>query len=386
MSKMKMPLEDIRVIDMTHVWFGPWSTMMLAYLGAEVIRVEPPWGAIDRLGRSMMFGGSPYTFHHLNLNKKDVTLNLKTPEGMELLKELIKTGDVLVQNMSVGAMEKLGLGYDQLKELNPKIIYAALSGFGQTGPYKDRKSYASIAEAMSGHTRLTGDGVDPEGPPIEMAMAYGDLGPGSLAAMGIIAALRYRDFTGEGQMIDVAQLDCMTAFNPGVTLYTLSQMKPWEVRKKFPGGGIGGMFKSKDGGYVQIGAYSPKSIDALRTLFGNDELSKEDLEQYVAETPRDEAVEFLLKARIPVAPVYHTDDTVKDPHLHARNMFVEVEHPKHGKYEAINFPFKMSVTQPEIKTPAPLLGQHSKDVICGILGRSEEYYEELKKKGIVAYS
>jgi CoA:oxalate CoA-transferase len=381
-----MPLDDIRVVDMTHVWYGPWATMMLAYLGAEVIRVEPPWGGIDRLSQTGVYGGSPYTFHHLNLNKKDVTLNTKDPEGLELLKELISSADVVVQNMSVGAMERMGLGYDVLQEIKPDIIYAALSGFGQTGPYKDRKSYAMIAEAMSSHTRLTGDGVDPDGPPIEMAMAYGDIGPGTMAAFGIMAALRHRDRTGEGQMLDLAQLDIMTAFNPGVTLWQLGQVKPWEMRRDNPGGGIGGLFKSKDGGYVRVGVYSPKSVDDIKKLFNDDEFDKEKLEKFIAEHDRDEAVDHLLQARVPVAPIYHTNDTCADPHLAARDMFVEIEHPKAGKYKAINFPFKMSKTQPEIKSPAPVLGQDNKHVICDILGKSEEYYEELKKKGIISWT
>ena len=381
-----MPLDDIRVVDMTHVWYGPWCTMMLSYLGAEVIRVEPPWGAIDRLSRSGVYGGSPYTFHHLNLNKKDVTLNTKDPEGLALLKELISSADILVQNMSTGAMERMGLGYDVLQEIKPDIIYAALSGFGQTGPYKERKSYAMIAEALSSHTRLTGDGVDPDGPPVEMAMAYGDIGPGTMAAFGIVSALRHRDRTGEGQMLDLAQFDIMTAFNPGITLWQLGQVKPWEMRKQSPSGGIGGMFKSKDGGYVRVGVYSPKAVDAIKKLFDDDEFDSEKLEKYISETDRDEAVEYLLTAKIPVAPIYHTNDTVADPHLEARNMFVEVEHPVHGKYKAINFPFKMSKTQPEIKRAAPVLGQDNKHVICEILGKSEEYYEELKKKGIIAWT
>ncbi len=381
-----MPLDDIRVVDMTHVWYGPWATMMLAYLGAEVIRVEPPWGGIDRLSQTGVYGGSPYTFHHLNLNKKDVTINTKNPEGLALLKELISSADVVVQNMSVGAMERMGLGYDVLQEIKPDIIYAALSGFGQTGPYKDRKSYAMIAEAMSSHTRLTGDGVDPDGPPIEMAMAYGDIGPGTMAAFGIMAALRHRDRTGEGQMLDLAQLDIMTAFNPGVTLWQLGQVKPWEMRRDNPGGGIGGLFKSKDGGYVRVGVYSPKSVDDIKKLFNDDEFDKEKLEKFIAEHDRDEAVDYLLQARVPVAPIYHTNDTCADPHLAARDMFVEIEHPKAGKYKAINFPFKMSKTQPEIKSPAPVLGQDNKHVICDILGKSEEYYEELKKKGIISWT
>ena len=381
-----MPLDDIRVVDMTHVWYGPWCTMMLAYLGAEVIRVEPPWGAIDRLSQSGVYGGVPYTFHHLNLNKKDITINTKEEEGLELLKEIIKISDVVVQNMSVGAMERMGLGYDVLKETNPKIIYAALSGFGQTGPYKDRKSYAMIAEAMSSHSRLTGDDVDPDGPPIEMAMAYGDIGPGTMAAFGIVSALRHRDRTGEGQMLDLAQLDIMTAFNPGVTLWNLGNVTPAEMRKQTPGGGVGGLFKAKDGEWVRIGAYSPSAVDTMRSLFDDPEFNKEKLEKYVTEHTSKEVVDLLVQARLPVAPIYHTKDTANDPHLHSRNMYVEIEHPRVGKYNAINFPFKMSMTQPEIKRHAPLLGQDNKYVICELLGKSDEYYEDLKKKGIVAWT
>jgi CoA:oxalate CoA-transferase len=386
LTEKAMPLDDIRVVDMTHVWYGPWCTMMLAYMGAEVIRIEPPWGAIDRLSQSGVYGGVPYTFHHLNLNKKDVTLNTKDAEGLEILKELIKKSDVVVQNMSVGAMERMGLGYDVLKELKPDIIYAALSGFGQTGPYKDRKSYAMIAEAMSGHTRLTGDQVDPDGPPIEMAQAYGDIGPGTMAAFAITAALRHRDRTGVGQMLDLAQFDIMTAFNTAITLWQLGQVTPSENRKQNPGGGIGGLFKAKDGGWVRVGVYSPGAVDDLRKLMNDDEYNSEKLEKFVAEHDRDEVVDFLLQARIPVAPIYQTSDTCADPHLAARNMFVEVEHPKAGKYKAVNFPFKMSKTQPEIKSTAPLLGQDNKYVICDILGKSEEYFEELKKKGVIAWT
>lgn len=383
---MNKPLEDIRVLDLSHVWFGPWCTMMLAEMGAEVIRVEPPWGGIDRLSQSKLFGGVPYTFHHLNLNKKDLTLNLKTPEGLEIFKELVKKSDVVVQNMSVGTMEKLGIGYNTLKKLNPEIIYAALSGFGQYGPYKDRKSYAMIAEAMSGHTRLTGDRVDPEGPPIEMAQAYGDLGPGSLAAMGIVAALRYRDKTGKGQMIDVAQFDCMAAFNTALTLYNLSGMKPWEIRKKYPGGGVGGLYQTKDERWIRVCAYSPKAIDSIREVMGEEEVDEGMLENWVAKRTREEALETLLDANLPVAPVYHVDETVKDPHLKARDMFVEVEHPKAGKIKVPNFPFKMSETPGEVKTAAPLLGEHNHDIIVGLLGKTEEDYKKLQKKGVISFS
>ena len=381
---IRKPLEDVRVVDMTHVWFGPWCTMMLADMGAEVIRIEPPWGAIDRISEGMLYGGAPYTFHHLNHNKKDLTLNLKNPEGMRLLKELIKKSDIIVQNMSVGTMEKLGLGYDELKNLNPGIIYAALSGFGQTGPYKNRNCYAVFAEAMSGHTRMTGDGVDPQGPPIEMAMALGDTLPGSLAAMAILGALRYRDKTGLGQMIDVAQLDCMVAVNPGITGYFLSGLTNWEMRKKYPTGGIGGIFKAKDGGYVRVGAFSPSALENMKNFLKVEEPTKEDCEKYIAMKNRDEAVEELVAADLPASPIYQIDETVKDPHLAARNMFIDLQHPLAGKVRTVNNPIKFSLTPVERKTAAPTLGQHSKEILSRILGLSEDQIQELINNGVVA--
>jgi CoA:oxalate CoA-transferase len=382
---MKGMLEDVRVLDLTHVWFGPWCTMMMADMGAEVIRIEPPWGAIDRIAEGALFGGVSYTFHHLNLNKKDLTLNLKSPEGMQVFKELVKRSDVVVQNFSPGTMEKLGLGYDVLRSLNPRIIYAALSGFGQYGPYSPRGSYAPVVEAMSGHVRLTGDIVDPQGPPLEMAQSLGDLGPGTMAAMAIIAALRHRDRTGEGQMIDVAQFDCMVAYNTAVTGYNLSGLKPWEIRKKYPTGrGIGGLFRTKDDKWINLSGFTPKAIDTLKKFLEADEINKESLAKKISEMTRDEAIEFFVKADIPVGPVYHVDEVVRDPHLVARGMFVEVDHPKAGKVKVPNFPVKLSGTPGKIVSAAPLLGQHNREVLMGVLGYSDERIAELEAAGVIA--
>ena len=378
-------LDDIRILDLTHVWYGPWATMMLADMGAEVIRVEPPWGAIDRLAEGALFGGASYTFHHLNLNKKDITLDLKSPEGIGILKELVKKSDVVVQNFSPGAMERLGLGYEVLKGLNPGIIYAALSGFGQDGPYTKRRSYAMIAEAMSGHTRLTGERADPEGPPIEMAQAYGDLGPGTMAAMAILGAIRYRDRTGVGQMIDVAQYDCMVAYNTSITGYTLSGLLPLELRKKYPmGRGVGGLYEAKDGGWIRLAAFGPRFIDRLNQHYGVEMVEKEFIGEKVKEMTRDEAVELYVGLGLPCAPVYHVDETVADPHLAARGMFVEVEHPLAGTVKVPNFPIKFSETPGEIRTAAPLLGAHSKELLMGLLGVSEERFMELVRAGVTS--
>ena len=378
-------LEDIRVLDLTQFWFGPYCTMMLADMGAEVIRIEPPWGSVDRMADAFLAGGSSYTFHQLNLNKKGLTLNLKTEEGLAVFKELVPEADIVVQNFRPGTMERLGLGYDVLKELNPKIIYAALSGFGQTGPYTARPCFAPIAEAMSGHSRLTGDELDVNGPPVEMAQAVGDLAPGLYAAMSIIAAVRHRDRKGEGQMIDVAQLDCMTALNMAITGYNLSGMLLHEIKDKYPmGRGFGGLFKTSDGGYIRLASFSPRLIDDLRAHMGVEEVTEDLIEERVSKMTRDDAVDYFVDARVPVAPVYNVDDVVKDQHLIERNMFTTVEHKNAGAVKVVNFPVKFSETPGMVKNAAPVIGQHNQEILGEILGYPEEKISSLKKANAIS--
>jgi CoA:oxalate CoA-transferase len=378
-------LEDIRVLDLTQFWFGPYCTMMLADMGAEVIRIEPPWGSVDRMADAFLAGGSSYTFHQLNLNKKGLTLNLKTEEGVNVFKELVPTADVVVQNFRPGTIERLGLGYDVLKELNPKIIYAALSGFGQTGPYSARPCFAPIAEAMSGHSRLTGDELDVNGPPVEMAQAVGDLAPGLYAAMSIVAAIRHRDRKGVGQMIDVAQLDCMTSLNMAITGYNLSGMLLHEIKDKYPlGRGFGGLFKTSDGGYIRLAIFSPRLIDDLRTHMGVEEVTEDLIKERVSTMTRDDAVNYFVEARVPVAPVYNVDDVVKDEHLIERNMFITVEHKNAGPVKVVNFPVKFSETPAMVKNAAPVIGQHNEEILDDMLGYDEEKIAALKKANAIS--
>lgn len=384
-SKMKKILEDIKVLDFTHVWFGPYCTMMLAGLGAEVITVEPPWGNIGRLGPGELVKGTATTFLALNCGKKGITIDMKKPEGIALVKELVKEVDVVVQNFAPGAMERLGLGYEELKKIKPNIIYAALSGFGQYGPYSKYGSYAAVAEAMSGYTYATGKAISPEHDPVSMAGALGDIGPGTFAAFSILAALRYRDKTGIGQMIDVNQVDTMVNFNCCETVaYDLFKESPIERRRKRvrPPSELWGIIKVKDG-WVQIAGSRPKAVEEMKAKLGVEEVTLDLVKEKLAGMTRKEAFAWLVSFDVPSAPIYEAYEGFDDPHLQARKTFVEVPHPLVGSYKIPKFPAEFSETPGEIKTGAIVLGQHTEEVLRSMLKKTPKQIEELEQNGVV---
>jgi len=385
---LKNILGDIRIVDMTHVWFGPWCTMMLAEMGAEVILVEPPWGNIGRLGPGAIFKGSSTSFYSLNLNKKGIAVDMKSEEGLNIVKELVKKSDVVVQNFVPGTLERLGLGYDVQKELNPKIIYAALSGFGQSGPYSRYASYAVIAEAMSGHTYNNARRIRGDGPPQSMPGAIGDIGPGTFAALAIVAALRHRDKTGEGQMIDVNQVDTMIAFNTvsstGWALFEDSGTERPERRMGQDPTRIGGMYQVKDG-WLQLMGARAKALDNLKEAMGSEEVTNDMLKEHIKDMTRQEAFIFLADIGFPAAPVYEAHEAMNDPHLLARNMWVEVPHAIAGKYRSTNFPAAFSNTPGEATMGAPVLGQHTEEVLTQLLGYKEEQVKALEKEGKIVF-
>lgn len=376
-------LDDIRILDFSHVYFGPYTTMILGDMGADVIKIEPPWGEIARLYPPLI-GGVSTVFLYLDRNKRSLILNLKSPKAVEIALSLAERSDIVVENFKRGTMDKLGLGYDDIRKAKPDIIYACLSGFGLDGPYMPRPSFAPIAEAMAGWLRLTGDNVDPEGPPIEPAEWHGDLDPGLWAVIAILGAIRHRDRTGEGQLIDVSQLDCMIAqTGVSITQYTMSKELPWQSHRKYIGLSTFGMFKASDG-WVYIAA-EPNMKERLLKGMGVEALETTDeLRSWAASRKVDEIVKVLSENSVPAAPIYQIDRTLEDPHVEARGIIQAVEHPTAGTVRSPRFPVVMSKTPGTLRRPAPQLGQHNDEILTQILGYTEEQVSDLRKEGVIA--
>ncbi len=377
-------LDGVRILDFGHVYFGPYSTMILADMGAEVLKVEPPWGEINRLGTNL-FGGASASFHYLNRNKKGLALNLKDPTALEIVKELAKKSDVVVENFKRGTMEKLGLSYEQIKAVKPDIIYASLSGFGLDGPFRDRPSFAPIGESQSSWLRLSGDNIDPNGPPVVPAEYHGDLDPGLYAAIAILGALRHRDRTGEGQLIDVAQLDVMIA-QCGVSIasYSLSGKLPWVTRQARKGIGAWGIFKAKDGKYIYVAADQNMEGRVMKAI-GVEEIEEgsDIFTKWVEGQTAADAITILAENAVPCAPVHHIPDMLEDPQVKARNSIVTLDHKLAGKFVVPQHPVKYSKTPAIIKAPAPILGEHNDEVLKSLLGYSQEKLDELRAAGVI---
>jgi CoA:oxalate CoA-transferase len=311
-------------------------------------------------------------------------MDLKNPEAMNMIKELVKQSDVVIQNFAPGTMEKLGLGYEELKKLNPKVIYAALSGFGQTGPYSEYASYASIAEAMSGHTYATGKNYNYDGPPISMAGALGDLGPAMYAAFAIVAAIRHRDQTGVGQMIDCSQFDTMVAFNCCSSVaYELFKESPIERRHNNPRPPrAGGMIRVKDG-WIYLMTERMKAVENLKQEWDVEELTNEMITEKLKDMTRMEAFSYMADRGFPIGPVYEAQEAMEDPHSVDRGMWAWVDHKAAGKHRIPNFPVVFSETPGEVTSAAPMLGQHTREVLKEKLGKTDEELNALEKQGAI---
>ncbi|TDD29536.1 CoA transferase [Kribbella turkmenica] len=374
-------LHGLRVLDLTQVMAGPFCTMLLADLGADVIKIENP-RAGDQTRRSWGYavhGEDSRAFLALNRNKRSVCLDLKEPAGLAAFLRLTETADVVVENFRPGVTKRLGVDYEALAARNPRLIYASVSGFGQTGPYAERPGYDLIAQAMSGVMSITGT---PDGTPVKCGLPVGDLGAGMFCALGIVSAVHARERTGEGQYVETSLFEAALA------------MSVWESTEYWATGNVPQplgsanrmsapyqALRTKDG-YLTLGANNerlwqrlcaalertdlltdPRFVTNSDRMAYRDELAAE-LEGRLATATTDEWVTLLLDAGVPAGPIrdyrYVLDE---DPHVRARGMVQEVEHPVEGKVRVLGSPVRMSGTPARIRRHPPLLGEHTEEVL-----------------------
>lgn len=390
---MRNALEDITVLDMTRVLAGPYCGMLLADLGADVIKIETPDGGDSVRGNTPKVNGESGYFMAVNRNKRGMTINLKTEKGKEIFLKLVKKADVVLENFRPGVMERLGLGYEQLKKVNPKIIYGAISGFGQTGPLREQAGYDIIGQAMSGLMSCTGW---PDTPPTRCGAPIGDTEAGMNCAIGILAALHNRDFTGEGQMVDVSLVDAMISSLITLNMrYLNGNLLPKRTGNRYENLYPYDAFKTQDG-FVVFSANTdkhweylcefmdtPELIDDPRTVsiaarLENHEMIQKVIEKWTLTKTVKEVVDLLSSKKMAVAEILSIDQVSRHPHMaEARNMFIEMEHPVAGKVKITNNAIKMSGTPSTLRIPSPTLGQHNEEILMS-LGYSSEEIAQMK--------
>jgi len=392
-----MVLSDIKVLDLTRVLAGPYATMILADLGAEIIKVEQPGTGDDSRAYGPYKNGESAYFMSLNRNKQSMTLNLKTPEGKQILKDLVKKVDVLVENFRPGAMQRLGLGYDVLKEINPRLVYATSTGYGQTGPYSQRPAYDAVVQAMGGIMSITGH---PESGPTRVGSSMGDITAGLFCAIGILAALHERESSGLGQMVDVAMLDCQVAIlENAISRYEITGEIPRPIGNRHPSIVPFEPFATLTDP-IMVAAGNDKLWETLCALLELDIVSDP---RFVTNPKRNEnyaELRAILADRfmtntcaewqkmfdahgIPSGPINTVDKVVENEQVVAREMIVEVDHPVAGLTRIPGIPIKLSRTPGEIRKSAPVLGEDTEMLLGSYLGLTEEEVAELRDKKVI---
>ena len=393
------PLKGVTIIELAHIMAGPCCGMLLADLGAEVIKVERiPGGDDSRRFATVDIAGESPTFMMMNRNKRGIAVDLKTGGGKEVLRRLLKTADVVIENYRRGTMERFGLGYDSLKEANPGLVYCEISGFGRTGPYADRGGFDLIAQGMSGMMSFTGEGAGR--PPVKAGAPITDITAGILASLGIVAALLERQHSGLGQRVDTS------LFEAGIThtfwqsaLALASGVSPGALGTGSPVAAPYQAFPTADGWITVGGANQANWLKLLGVLetpeLGDDPRFVENrdrmenvaaLEAVLNELFRKRtSAEWLAKlevAGVPAGPVMSVGEMHQDPQTLARNMVLEVDHPRAGKVKTLGPPVKLSRTPASVRRPAPLFGQHTAEVLAEY-GYSSEEIDKLAAAGAV---
>ncbi|MGE7927856.1 CaiB/BaiF CoA transferase family protein [Lysinibacillus xylanilyticus] len=395
---MKLALEGLKVVDLSQVLAGPYCTMVLADMGAEVIKIEKYPNGDDTRTMGPFINEESHMYMMVNRNKKGVCINLKTPEGLELFKELIQSVDVLVENYRPGVTKKLGIDYETLKEINPGLIYCSISGYGQTGPYSQKGGYDIMAQGLSGLMHMTGEAG---GRPVKVGFAVNDIAAAQTALQSILMAYIYKLRSGEGQYIDVSLVESGLAWTV------------WEAAAYFGNGELPKRtgtahrvsapyqgFKTKDD-YILIGAGNQKLWEIFATkvvnrldwldnpLFAtnysraqNVKVLEAEIECELIKHPATHWLQRLNEHGVPASPIYSYDQTLNDPHILERGMVLSYEHPVAGPMRTLGFPAKFSQTPGQLMKAAPTLGQHNEDILKS-LHVPDEHIEHLKAAKVI---
>jgi CoA:oxalate CoA-transferase len=400
---MARPLEDVTILDLTWVLAGPYASMVLCDLGADVIKVErPPWGDIARTTGPYQNDWSAY-FFSVNRGKRAIAMDLQTEEGRELFLRLVEQVDVVMENFTPGTMERLGIGYDVLAARNRRIIFASTSGFGQTGPYRERPALDIVVQAMGGVMSITGEAGRP---PVRPGVSYGDITAGLYTAIGILAALHERERSGRGQAIDISMLDCPVSVLEGaITRYLVTGKAPEPIGTRHPSATPFQAFPTADGYIVialgfgvenQWGLFCgilglPELIDDERFATSPKRTVRHaELEPLIVAATRTrttkEWLDELIAVGIPCGPLNTVPQMLDDEQVKFRKSVKEVTHHIAGTIAIADSPVRMSRSETGIKGPPPDLGQDTADVLRSLLGISEAEVDTLVERGVVATS
>ena len=396
---MTKALNGIRIVDLSQYEAGPSCTQLLAWLGAEVIKVEPLAGEANRIGLTDRPGVDSWGFLFFNANKKSLTLNLKHSRGRVVLDDLLRRADVVVENFGPGTMERLGLGWEALHALNPRLIAASIKGFGSSGPYAGYKSFEFVAQAMAGVMSLNGEAA---GGPLKVPAGLGDTGAGLHLAVGILAAIIHRQGTGLGQQVEVAQQDAVANLTRIHIREQYMNGEPVARRgnRQFGNAPVNA-YRCRPGGpndYLFVHGVIPEMFQAIMRTIGHPDLADDPslqtrsgrfarvdeidglIEAWTQKHTKFEAMEILAGAGVACGAVLDSAEVLSNEHLRSRGMVVELEHPERGRFPMLGNPVRLSASPTEVHR-APLLGEHTAEVLAGLLGLSPEEVAQLKQDG-----
>jgi len=393
------PLDGIFVVDLSRILSGPVCTMLLADMGAEVVKVEPPpLGDDSRQWGPPFIGGISTYFLSVNRNKKSLGLNLKTERGRQILWRLVDRADVLIENFRPGVLDKLGFGYAAVKARNGRAVYCSISGFGHTGPYRDRPGYDVIAQGESGMMDLTGY---PEGPPAKLGASLADVVAGLYACNGICLALLARHKTGEGQHVDVSLLDGMVStLTYHALIYLATGRSPKRAGTRHPSIVPYESFEARDG-FVNIAVTNQKQWENFCQVLGLPEIAADSrfeemkarlanygelrpmIAEVVSKMTRAEVMDAMSRVGIPAGPINSVGEILEDPQIHARHMIEELVHPEYGPLRVLGIPIKLSDTPGVVENAPPRFGEHNREILSA-LGFADQEIQRLEEAGAVA--